>query len=276
MSCSINTNKGGKLMTIKQIKNAFFETKEYSLFKKGKGNRQINDAHVARIKKLIAAKDTKAPIFVNKDYEIIDGHHTLQARKDLGLSVFFLMVDSDDPLDMARFNTGKKNWNLDNFLDFYCYRGKNDYKILKSKMLEYGMPVAETLTLMLGKATNTKEMTDAFKLGEFKLASGALINFDRIASQMLLINNHIGTEKKLKRQFIRAYLIMCKHPKYDFARFKSALKSKGGKLLAATSSHDYIQMFDKVYNGGLTRDKKIDLMKFAMDREFEREEREAA
>ena len=50
------------------------------------------------------------------------------------------------------------------------------------------------------------------------------------------------------------------------------MKSKGGKLAAVTSSSDYIEQFDRVYNGGLTRDKKVDLLKFALDRDFDKRE----
>jgi hypothetical protein len=50
------------------------------------------------------------------------------------------------------------------------------------------------------------------------------------------------------------------------------MRSKGGKLNAVTSKDEYIEQLDRVYNGGLTRDKKIDLLKFALDRDFDKRE----
>ena len=61
--------------------NNCFVTNNYSLFKKTKGNRPINVLHVDRIKKAIAHKDLKLPIFVTKKMDIRDGHHTYQASK---------------------------------------------------------------------------------------------------------------------------------------------------------------------------------------------------
>ena len=63
----------------KKMTNCFV-TKNYSQFKKTKGNRPISEAHVSKIKKAIAAKDLKLPILVTKNMDIRDGHHTFQAR----------------------------------------------------------------------------------------------------------------------------------------------------------------------------------------------------
>ena len=52
-------------MTKKKMTNCFV-TRDYSLFKKTRGNRPIKQSHVERIKKAIAAKDLKLPIFVTK------------------------------------------------------------------------------------------------------------------------------------------------------------------------------------------------------------------
>ena len=60
----------------KEIKNKYFKTKNYSMFKKVRGNRDVDPTHVARIVKLIAQRDTKNPIIVNKKMEVLDGQHT--------------------------------------------------------------------------------------------------------------------------------------------------------------------------------------------------------
>ena len=63
---------------------------------------------------------------------------------------------------------------------------------------------------------------------------------------------------------------MKKHPKYDFNRLKAALKSKASKLLAATSSNEYITQIETIYNSGLSdKNKKMNLIQFAKDREYE-------
>ena len=110
---------------------------------------------------------------------------------------------------------------------------------------------------------------DDFKEGRFKIPVNGLIAFDRIAGEMQYINNVLDNSKKLKRGFIRAYLVADKCPKWDFARFKAAMKSKGSKLLGAISTEDYISQFQSIFNNGLTASKKIKLARFFEDKEYE-------
>ena len=253
-----------------------FITKNYSQFRKTKGNRNIDPAHVKAIKKSIAARDLKIPIFVCQEKEgffrIREGHHTFEARKELGLDIYYVVVESDDALDMAIYNAGRKNWNLNNFLDFHCTMNKQDYKIVKSKMEQYGLPVCETHYLLLGKATSHKTITDKFKLGNFKIPAGGIANFDDHMVQMAYINNVFNEGNSFKRPFIRAFSIMKRHPKYDFQRFKTALKTKAAKLLAANNSDDYILQFDNIYNSGLRdKNKRMNLIQFTKDRDFEKD-----
>ena len=59
----------------KDINNKFFETTNYSKFKKTRGNRPVDEAHVQQLKKLIEEKDLYDPIRVNKNMEVIDGQY---------------------------------------------------------------------------------------------------------------------------------------------------------------------------------------------------------
>ena len=76
----------------KPIHNKFFETTDYSKFKKTRGNRPVDEAHVQQLKKLIEEKDLYDPIRVNKNMEVIDGQHTLEARKQLDLKIPFIIM----------------------------------------------------------------------------------------------------------------------------------------------------------------------------------------
>jgi hypothetical protein len=140
--------------------NRVFFTKDYSKFKPTRGNRPIDRAHVDRIKKAIARDDLKLPIYVTKGMGIREGHHTTVARKELDLGIFYVIIESEDALDMAIFNAGRKNWSMVHYLNFFCMRSKQDYQIVKSKMNEYGMPVAETLCLLAGNATGSSTLID--------------------------------------------------------------------------------------------------------------------
>ena len=50
------SNKGGKDMN-SAIKNKYFETTDYTKFKKARGNRPVDKAHVQQLKKLIVGSN---------------------------------------------------------------------------------------------------------------------------------------------------------------------------------------------------------------------------
>ena len=251
----------------KKLSN-FFVTKNYGQFKKTKGNRPINPSHVDRIKKAIAVRDLKFPIFVTKNMEIREGHHTFQARKELGLPIYYIVMESNDAYDMALLNSNRSQWSLEDYLNFYCTYQKKDYLILRSKIKEYNLPVVEAVSLFHNRVGLDINSQIDYKEGNFKIPPGGIARFDRIVSEMKYINDLIFDSKKMKRGFIRAYVVADRCPKWDFNRFKAAMKSKGARLLGAQTTEDYISQFDKIYNAGLVASKKIKLARFFEDKDF--------
>ena len=253
----------------KKMNNCFI-TKDYKLFTKTKGNRPINLAHLEKITKAIARKDLKLPIIITKKMQIRDGHHTFKARMDLGLEIYCIVLDSDDAFDMALLNSNRSSWTYNDYLNFFCTYQKKDYMTLRSKINEYNMPIQEAICIFVKQTRLGKTHMEDFKNGEFKIPNGATFYFDRIAKEMKDINNILGETKKIKRGFIRAYLVSVKCPNWNFLRFKAAMKSRGSKILGAESTEEYITQFQNIFNSGLKSDKKIKLTRFFEDKDYEK------
>ena len=258
----------------KPIQNKFFETTNYSKFKKTRGNRPVDEAHVQQLKKLIAEKDLYDPIRVNKNMEVVDGQHTLEARKQLDLKVPYIIMDSDDPLDVARLNTGRKNWSMENYLDQHCARNKRDYQICRNKMQQYGINVAEMVVLLLKQTSLWSRISNDFKTGRFVIPAGGIEHADRIGSQLMQLKKYFyGMEstknKRFKRSMVVSYIVADKHPKFDPKRFKTACKSKSSWFLTGTSTADYIAIIERIYNAGLTQKNKINLVEFYKSKEYQ-------
>jgi hypothetical protein len=255
------------------IKNKYFETTDYTKFKKARGNRPVDEAHVKQLKKLIAEKDLYDPIRVNKNMEVIDGQHTLQARKELDLKVPFIIIDSEDPLDVARLNTGRKNWSMENFLDQHCARNKRDYQICRNKMNQYGLNVSECIVLLQKLASLWNRITTDFKKGDFIIPAGGIENCDRVGSQLMQLRKYFlgmdDSKRRLKRSMVYAYIVADKHPQFDFTRFKKACATKSSWFLSGTSTGDYVSIIEKIYNSGLTQKSKIKLVDFFESKEYQ-------
>ena len=258
----------------KPIHNKFFETTDYSKFKKTRGNRPVDEAHVQQLKKLIEEKDLYDPIRVNKNMEVIDGQHTLEARKQLDLKIPFIIMDSDDPLDVARLNTGRKNWSMNDYLGQHCARNKMDYRICRNKMQQYGINVAEMVVLLLKQTSLWSRISNDFKTGRFVIPAGGIEHADRIGSQLMQLKKYFyGMEspknKRFKRSMVISYIVADKHPKFDFKRFKTACQSKSSWFLSGTSTADYISIIERIYNSGLNQKNKINLVEFHKTKEYQ-------
>ena len=254
------------------IKNKYFETTDYSKFKKARGNRPVDEAHVNQLKKLIADKDLYDPIRVNQNMEVIDGQHTLQARKELDLKVPYIIINSDDPLDVARLNTGRKNWSMEAYLNHHCARNKMDYRICRNKMNQYGINVSEAIVLLLKQCSLWNRISTDFKTGEFKIPAGGIENCDRIGAALNTLKKYFlgmdDTKRRLKRSMVMAYIIADRCPDFDLRRFRDACKSKSSWFLSGTSTRDYIVIIEKIYNSGRSK-KKIKLIDFFESKEYQ-------
>ena len=77
------------------------------------------------------------------------------------------------------------------------------------------------------------------------------------------------TKRRLKRSFVYAYIVVDKHPKFEFTRFKKACASRSSWFLSGTSTKDYVIIIEKIYNSGLTPKKKIKLLDFFESKEYQ-------
>lgn len=257
-------------MRNKEIKSVVFETKDYNQFKKVRGNRDVNQNHVNKLKKAIAEKKLDIPILVNKsDNAVMDGQHRLEAYKQLGLPIKFMYGDFNDHLDVARINANQKKWSLDDYCDFHAKRGKQDYGICRHIADKYEVTVEASILMLLNKASRYANITEDFQVGDFKIPAGHIEKAHALGARMLSARQYVP---QYKRAFISAFIMLNRHPEFSWERFKSALKANGLKLAGATNRDSYLQWFEHIYNSGLakgrTKYKKLNLVQWVKDRGY--------
>ena len=86
----------------KDDNNVIHITRDYSMFKSVKGNRAIDKGHVQKLIREMKKKDLDLPIFINENDEVVDGQHTLQARKELGRPVRYIRGKFENEFDVAK------------------------------------------------------------------------------------------------------------------------------------------------------------------------------
>ena len=250
----------------KKDANVIHVTRDYGMFKTVKGNRAIDQSHVKRLIREMKKKDLELPIFINENDEVVDGQHTLEARKQLNKPIRYIRGKFESEFDVAVMNANRKNWPMTAYLNFHIENGKKDYQIVKAMTKQYSLPLECALYILAGGYSMWRETRDDFKSGKFKITH--LQRCNDIGSSLMYLKNNFNIN--LTRGFITAYAVVSEHPKFKWERFKNALKTKSALLLRGTNTEDFVRVFDKIYNGNVHN--KINFVRYFIDRDYQKDE----
>lgn len=144
-------------------------TTDYSKFHILLGNRRVNKAHVGNLAKSMALyPDLFAirPILVNKQFEVIDGQHRLQAAKNLGVPVWYEVGGDIKTEDAVILNEHQRNWTALDYARSYAARGSEDYKeFLRAHEAHPLVPLHVIMRYLGGPS---KDQMSNFRRGDFK------------------------------------------------------------------------------------------------------------
>ena len=121
------TRKNGTLPTNSVYVTNVYKTKDHSIFKMLGDNRDINELHVRRLVQSFKENYLISPIIVNEKFQIIDGQHRLEACKETGLPVYYIIIQGYSIAEVQVLNTHQKNWTKLDFLKMYVSQGRPAY-----------------------------------------------------------------------------------------------------------------------------------------------------
>ena len=147
---------------------------DYTKFKIIDGNRNINKTHVNNLIKSIEHNNLLhlRPIIVDEDYYILDGQHRFLAAQKLEKEFYFIKCTSESYKELITLNRNQKNWTLDDFINFYAVKFKNENYIKLIDLKEkHSLSLACTF-LYLQYNIKKKKNREEFENGNF------LFNYD--------------------------------------------------------------------------------------------------
>lgn len=114
-------------------------TDEYDKFKKMLGNRDVKG--VSKIVESVqSVGQIEAPIVVNEKFEVIDGQNRLEAFKQMGRPVYYIVIPGLGIEACRRLNIGQTNWGIEDWVASYAQGGNPSYQRLASLINEYKKP----------------------------------------------------------------------------------------------------------------------------------------
>lgn len=222
-----------------------FVASDLDIFTSLTGNRDIDPYHLSRLQASISRNNLlhSQPIVVSKELQVLDGQHRLEAARNLGLSIYFIIVDDVDLTEVQIINQNTQDWRPSDFAKAYTTMGYNEYQTYLDFRAQYGFNHRDAMRL-LGGYSQGGNANKRFKSGGFQVENieQAMEWGDRIVE----IGQYYRGFKR--RGFIPAVLTMFEHEDYDHGKFMEKLESQSTKLVDCVNKEDYIRLLEDIYN----------------------------
>lgn len=249
-----------------------FTTKDFSIFKKLTGNRDIAESNVTNKMNEIKAniKEGKSPLFspiiINEKYQIIDGQHRIEAMKRLqndGVSVYveYIIRPGFELKDTQAMQKGK-SWMPADYLKSHCAAGNKDYikYSIFSKKWSHVM-THQTILMIFGKqSTSSKVGANHAQFNEGKFCMDMndeqadkwaqyLSDFDNIGITVRLTAPQKRAFQTVMARFFR-YTDPIKSISYDHKRMLRKLDSPmtANKMWSCQKPDEFQKMIVECYN----------------------------
>lgn len=235
-----------------------YKTTDFGAFKLIEGNRDIKKGHLKLLIKSIQENNLLEfnPILINEDREVIDGQHRLEAAKQLKTPIYYIILVGGRILEVVAFNTNKRNWSPENYLDLYVKRGNSNYITIKEFVDTYHLSISSTLILLCPrKSRRTTELAQSFKDGSFVAEEPTQAR--EVGEKLLDYYPLIPHNVYVSREFIRAMVEMHAKNSYEHGVMVRKLTSKGMEMVRSARIKDIYSQLENIYNFGNSKRVRI-------------------
>jgi hypothetical protein len=230
------------------------KTEDYSIFKKHPSNRAIDPANLKKIMNSIKVKNMMEirPITVNDKMEIIDGQHRVEACRNLGVPVFFIVSKESQDQDMILLNNAQKAWRVEDYIHYHASKGLKTYVDIVDLAKKTNLSIMKCLRLA---GYDSGKNFHSIKQGIFEK------NFENLEQEVrekdFIIKNVVefvmqktfGTKVYLKsRAFERALITLVNSKSFVFETFMHKLELQINKMHSCSRVRDYYELFKSIYN----------------------------
>lgn len=243
-----------------------YKTNDYSLFKFMSNNRNVNLAHVERLRQSFEVEHLISPIIVNERMEIIDGQHRYKAARLTGKPIYYIIIDGYNIKEVQIYNANQKNWTKKDYLEMYCSEGRTPYLQMKQFMIafpELGLQSSERIiTLRFGTGSRIQKKFQGKNMLMKDFENGKLFVPDlkksyKIARKILdfkpyYSNFHRGT-------FVSAVAPIFDHKDYNHNEMIKKLSKipNGLQLQDCLNTDQYRLMIEDIWNWRRNYENKV-------------------
>lgn len=153
-----------------QIIGKVYKTSNLDMFKSLEGNRTVEASRAKKIKDSIIKNGyIHCPIIVNENMEVIDGQGRLEALKQLGLPVEYIVFGGLTIKECIALNVYQTGWTLMDYIESFADRGIKSYEFLMHLIKKYKeLNVGLCISAATGTVGNNGRVMNEIKTGDFQ------------------------------------------------------------------------------------------------------------
>jgi hypothetical protein len=243
---------------IKHIPNnrglIIYETTNYDMFKNISGNRSLNLFNVRRIIESIDVNGyLTSVVIVNENMEVIDGQHRVEAARETGKPVLYVISQGYGVHQIQALNSNSKNWGREDYLNSYCELGIPVYLQIKAFREMYPTlsltAILNILSLRLSNNTKRLEKGGEVREKKFEMGKFEIPNIELSVE----IADHLAEFAEIydgynRTHFVAAIVHFMKNPNYSPSEMISKLKQQPTALVHCANTIQYKELLEKIYN----------------------------
>lgn len=218
------------------------KTINYFQFNRIASNRKVDQKHVTELVNEIQKENLLHlfPILVNSAFEVIDGQHRLAAAEKLGLYIHYQVDDQINKGHIARVNKFSKNWNINDYINFWTKENQPGFDKLSSFMIENPLIPPSTIMKMLHGNNTTADLRQGIVQVDY---------YDRAVNICALVREYSNIIPfAYERNFVIAVMNSVKTKDYDHQEMRRQLEYQSRKLVKCVSVKQYTEMLEEIYN----------------------------
>lgn len=226
-----------------------YTTKDYSIFKRLVGNRDIPESRISKITASIQEIGwIRNPIVVNEKMEVIDGQGRLTALQRLGLPIEYIVAEGAGSKECIYMNMNMVNWKLPDFIKSYAEQGNVNYQRLLALMNKYvggNLDIISTAVYRISKSKHKDIKSGMLQLTEEQYKE-AIPRLEFIQPLLEKIN-----EKKLPGSFVtlmQTLIYYFDYPEVDNERLMESIEKYIYNSKPWVSNQDCEKEVEDCYN----------------------------
>lgn len=243
-------NNTTKLLGKDAVDCQMYVTRDYDKFKLIKGNRVLNRTKYLQLLKSMEIEQLKIPITVNDKFEIIDGQHRYNACRELGLDLFYYVVEGYGIEQVKRANLVSSTWTKEDYLGLHVSDGLETYIEFSDLLLESGLNTSD-LIKVYSKAQDKSQDQLAYEFENGTLSNEGI---EKVKGFLKSLKSFEFFKFYKKRQFIAAFIKLYFDTRYDHARMVKRLSARAVVLEETTanvSKDEYLaKLANNIYSFG--------------------------